>query len=158
MLCEKCGMNLASLHLTQNVNGKKTEMNLCKNCAEQMGYLGVDNFFSTDFFNLLTPNIASYARCPGCGETYEEYKSTKRIGCEHCYTHFSSFLEPVLKKVHGSALHVGKIPRKASDVLIRKRELERLRRELQEAILNEEFEKAAKIRDEIKMIDGGNAE
>ncbi len=158
MLCEKCGMNLANLHLTQNLNGKKTEINLCTNCAEQMGYLGTENIFSTDFFNLLTPNIASHARCPGCGETYEEYKATKRVGCEFCYTHFSSFLEPVLKKVHGSALHVGKLPKKASAVLKQKHQIEHLRRLLQEAIMNEEFEKAAKIRDEIKTINGGDFE
>ncbi len=157
MLCEKCGMNLASLHLTQNINGKKAEMHICQNCAAQMGYLGADSLFSTDFFNLLTPNIAGHARCPGCGETYEEYKATKRIGCSKCYTHFSSFLDPILKKVHGSAVHTGKLPKKASAELKLKRESERLRRLLQEAILNEEFEKAANIRDKIKELDGGDA-
>ncbi len=157
MLCEKCGMNLADLHLTHNINGKKTEMHVCHSCAAQMGYLGVDNIFSTDFFNLLTPNLAGHARCPGCGETYEEYKATKRIGCKECYTHFASFLEPVLKRVHGKALHTGKLPKKASFKLHQKREIERLRLRLQEAIANEEFEKAAKLRDEIREIDGGDS-
>lgn len=156
MLCEKCGMNLASLHLSQNINGKKTEMHVCQSCAAQMGYLGADSLFSTDFFNLLTPNIAGHARCPGCGETYEEYKATKRIGCTQCYTHFASFLDPVLKKVHGSAVHTGKLPKKASAALKMKRESERLRRLLQEAIQNEEFEKAAHIRDKIKELNGGD--
>ncbi len=156
MLCEKCGMNLANLHLTQNINGKKTEMHVCHSCAAQMGYLSADNLFSTDFFNLLTPNIAGHARCPGCGETYDEYKATKRIGCKQCYTHFASFLEPVLKKVHGSAVHAGKLPKKANAALKAKREAERLRRLLQEAILNEEFEKAAKLRDQIREINGGD--
>ncbi len=156
MLCEKCGVNLANLHLTQTINGKKSEIHVCKNCAEQMGYLGVDNIFSTDFFNLLTPNIAGHARCPGCGETYEEYKATKRIGCAACYTHFASFLEPVLKKVHGSAVHTGKLPRKVSGKLLRKRTLEHLRRQLQEAILSENFEKAAQLRDQIREEEGGD--
>ena len=157
MLCEKCGMNLASLHLTQNINGKKTEMHVCQSCAAQMGYLGANTIFATDFFNLLTPNIAGHSRCPGCGETYEEYKATKRIGCEKCYTHFASFLEPVLKKVHGGAVHMGKLPKKAGSELRIKRESERLRRQLQEAIINEEFEKAAALRDEIRNLSGGNA-
>ncbi|MDD6308728.1 MAG: UvrB/UvrC motif-containing protein [Clostridia bacterium] len=156
MLCEKCGVNLASLHLSQNINGKKTELHVCANCAAQMGYLGVKDIFSTDFFNLLTPNISGYARCPGCGETYEEYKATKRIGCEKCYAHFASFLEPVLKKVHGSALHTGKLPKKAGGALRQKREIERLRRNLQEAILNEEFEKAASLRDRLHEIEGSD--
>ena len=158
MLCEKCGMNLANLHLTQTINGKKSEIHVCHSCAAQMGYLGADNIFSTDFFNLLTPNIASHPRCPGCGETYEEYKATKRIGCERCYTHFSSFLEPVLSKVHGKSLHAGKLPQKASAALRQKLEIERLRRMLQEAILNEEFEKAANIRDMIKENEGSDAQ
>ncbi len=157
MLCEKCGMNLASLHLKQNINGKKTEMHVCQSCAAQMGYLGTNNTFMTDFFNLLTPNIAGHSRCPGCGETYEEYKATKRIGCEKCYTHFQSFLEPVLKKVHGAAVHTGKLPKKADSALRMKREAEKLRRQLQEAILNEEFEKAADLRDKIREMDGGDA-
>lgn len=156
MLCEKCGMNLANLHLSQNINGKKTELHVCTNCAAQMGYLGTKDIFSTDFFNLLTPNISGYARCPGCGETYEEYKATKRIGCEKCYTHFAGFLEPVLKKVHGSALHTGKLPQRASAALRQKRESERLKRQLQEAILNEEFEKAAALRDKLREMEGGN--
>ncbi len=156
MLCEKCGVNLANLHLSQNINGKKTEMHVCHSCAAQMGYLGADNIFNTDFFNLLTPNISGHARCPGCGETYEEYKATKRIGCQQCYTHFSGFLEPILKKVHGSALHIGKLPKKASIELKVKRETERLRRQLQEAIINEEFEKAAQIRDKIREMGGGD--
>lgn len=157
MLCEKCGMNLASLHLSQNINGKKAEMHVCQSCAAQMGYLGADSLFSTDFFNLLTPNITGHARCPGCGETYEEYKATKRIGCKQCYTHFASFLEPVLKKVHGSAIHAGKLPKKASATLKVKRESERLRRQLQEAIQNEEFEKAAGIRDKLREMNGGDS-
>ncbi len=157
MLCEKCGMNLANLHLTQNINGKKTELHVCTNCAAQMGYLGTKDIFSTDFFNLLTPNIGGHARCPGCGETYEEYRATKRIGCEKCYTHFASFLEPVLKKVHGSALHAGKLPRRADSGMRQKREAERIRRQLQEAILNEEFEKAASLRDRLREMEGGDA-
>lgn len=156
MLCEKCGTNLASLHLSQNINGKKAEIHVCKNCAEQMGYLGADNIFSTDFFNLLTPNIAGHARCPGCGETYEEYKATKRIGCQQCYSHFAGFLEPVLKRVHGSALHTGKLPKKVSGALRQKRELEHLRRQLQEAIQNENFEEAARLRDKIRAYSGGD--
>ncbi len=54
-------------------------------------------------------------------------------------------------------MHTGKLPKKADAALKLKREGERLRRQLQEAILNEEFEKAAKIRDKIREIDGGEA-
>mgnify|MGYP003295596585 CR=1 FL=1 len=92
-----------------------------------------------------------------CGETYEEYKATKRIGCAECYAHFAGILEPVLKKVHGNAVHTGKLPKKASLKMRIKRETESLRRQLQEAILNEEFEKAAEIRDRIRQNEGGDA-
>ena len=156
MLCEKCGVNLATIHLSQNINGKKTEMHVCGNCAGQMGYLGVNNIFNTDFFNILTPHAVNTAHCPSCGASYEDYRATKRIGCKDCYSNFESQIQPILDQLHGSHIHTGKLPVKADGKLRQKRELERMKKELKEAILNEEFEKAAKLRDNIKEIEGGD--
>ena len=38
MLCEKCGKKEAEVYIRNTVNGRETEMNLCRDCAEEAGY------------------------------------------------------------------------------------------------------------------------
>ena len=38
MLCQNCGKNEATTHVKRVVNGDTTEMHLCQNCAEHLGY------------------------------------------------------------------------------------------------------------------------
>jgi len=160
MLCEKCGANQANLHVSQSINGKKSDLYVCNNCAAEMGYLGAKSIFNTDFFNLLSPHIGGATAsphisgsCPVCSESLEQYKSTRRFGCLHCYSYFN-FVEPILKKVHGDTHHIGKLPKKADSNLKKRREIDSLKKKLEEAIANEEFEKAAGFRDQIREMEG----
>ncbi|MBR5218226.1 MAG: UvrB/UvrC motif-containing protein [Clostridia bacterium] len=158
MLCERCGKNTANVYISQTVNGHKTEMHVCKTCASQLGYTAMPKTMGMDFFNILSPVSSAPVKgaCPGCGETYEQYKATRLFGCDKCYTHFSALAEPILKKVHGATEHTGKLPGKADAKLKTKREIDSLRRTLREAVLNEEYEKAAELRDKIKQLEGGD--
>lgn len=156
MLCEKCGNNPANVHLSQNINGHKVSLNICQSCASKLGYGKAISPFNLDLLNILSPKSVSsgLSPCPGCGETYEQYRSTSLLGCDKCYTHFASLIDPVLKKVHGSNTHVGKLPDNADAEIKVKRTLEKLRQQLKEAIINEEYENAALIRDQIKELEG----
>jgi protein arginine kinase activator len=48
--------------------------------------------------------------CPVCGMTPDDYRRITRLGCAHCYEHFSQILAPVIRDMQPGASHVGKVP------------------------------------------------
>jgi protein arginine kinase activator len=88
-------------------------------------------------------------RCEGCGLTYADFKKTGRLGCSHCYEAFAASLKGLLRKIHGSNQHLGKIPNMENELFEQRKEIRRLREEMKRAIKAEEFEKAAALRDRI---------
>lgn len=92
-------------------------------------------------------------RCPSCGMTYNQFTQLGRFGCPDCYDSFSSRLEPLLRRIQTGTSHTGKVPVKSGATLQQKRRLEALRRELQQAVANEQFERAAELRDQIKLLE-----
>jgi protein arginine kinase activator len=166
MLCQECGKRPASLHFTKIVNGEKNEFHICEACAREKGDLipGTSNGFS--IHNLLSglldfdpaqANMASKPqttiRCENCGLTYAQFSKLGRFGCDSCYKSFTDKLDPLLKRVHGNTTHVGKVPKRTGSLIQHKREIECLKKEMLERIEREEFEQAAKIRDEIREIE-----
>ena len=85
--------------------------------------------------------------------TYYDIKSTGRLGCGKCYEKFSKSISEILKKIHGSDRHVGKIAGGGAPGAGRKVDIVKLKEELQELIAKEEFEDAAVLRDYIKELE-----
>jgi protein arginine kinase activator len=84
--------------------------------------------------------------CPTCGTTIQDIAATtSRIGCPDCYTHFKDELTPFIKNYHKSLQHVGKSPKRI--------DAKDLKKALEEAIKKEDYELAAKLRDEIKNLE-----
>jgi len=171
MYCDYCKNKPATVHLTKIINGQKTELHLCEDCAKQSGEINWFNTFSlNDFFQPFSVNDllsgflegvgqsnaeANYAaiKCERCGMTYEQFKRTGMLGCSQCYKAFADELIPLIKRIHGNVKHVGKVPRKAGGELRVRREIERLKEELDKAVKDEAFEKAAELRDKIKELE-----
>jgi len=164
MICDVCGKNQATVHLTEIIDDQMTELHLCEECARQKSSQMESQFGLGD----LLAGLAEFekpqtkeketplAKCPSCGLTYTDFKKIGRLGCGDCYTAFKKYLGPLLKRIHGSNIHVGKVPAKAAAVVgIQKKKsiAYDLRQQLQEAVNNEEFEKAAKLRDQIREIE-----
>ena len=101
MLCEKCGKRNASVMYTQIVNGKKSSLNLCSQCAS--GESLFDNFGSLLSFGT-RPEVAS-AVCPLCGMTLSEFTHKGRMGCGKCYETFRRQAKTMLQKIHGTSVH-----------------------------------------------------
>lgn len=162
MVCDNCGSGDAVVHLTQIVNNEMSTFHLCERCAAEKGLETTPepvNFPLTDFLAQMGeggahPATESTEACSFCGLTFASFKETGRLGCPHCYATFETHLRGLLRRIHGGTQHIGKVylPPDPSATEMEKR-LEALRRKLQRAVDAEDFERAAKIRDEIRTME-----
>lgn len=114
-----------------------------------------DMFDSMDMFGGMPVRQSDNKKCPVCGHTWEDFRRTSKFGCGECYKTFRNDASAVLRQVHSSDRHVGKVPSKSGAEIKAKRHLEDLKRQLKDAVNKEEYEKAAKLHAEIKTIEGG---
>ena len=163
MLCQICKKNQATIHMTQQKKDRVVKVHVCRRCAEEKGfdYLEKSNFAMG---NLISGLFASppegqhreknaYA-CPNCGTSYDDFKEIARLGCSECYEFFKAQLLPVLRNLHIKTQHLGKFPSSrgahADDI----KRITLLQEELERAVREECYERAAEIRDEIREIEG----
>lgn len=90
--------------------------------------------------------------CPRCGATFSEFKRTSLVGCPVCYRFFRDQLIPSIRKVQFTLQHEGKFPASTSEESRSRRRISLLRQDLSEAVLTEDFERAAELRDEINEL------
>lgn len=172
MLCQKCNQNEATVHFRQNINGDVKEIHLCPQCAAELGYdsvfsgiedfspfgamnMGIQNFLGSLFSQEL-PQLNSPAaehKCSFCGTTFEDFAQSAMAGCANCYHEFLGDMLPYIQRIHGKTRHVGKIPATAGKELKLQRELTSLKKQLNDAVEAQEYEKAAEFRDKIKEIE-----
>ena len=163
MLCEECREREAEVVYTHVVDDDRTVRHICLGCAEKMGLLSPlaaetgrgtmkDNDEQHEHTeDLPEPNLT----CPGCGMTFSRFKERYRLGCIECYSAFRERLKPLLRRVHGSWQHVGKQPGEAGPSAGASSPawtVELLQRRLRSAIEREEFEEAARLRDQIEEL------
>lgn len=162
MNCQRCKTE-ASVHLTETVNGRVREIHLCGNCARKSGLpvpedpptLPLDSVVQGLIVAHVGELVGDLARrvCPLCGLRFMEFRITGRLGCPNDYVAFEPGLLPLLKRSQeGVTRHVGKTPRRpsgpeATDSL-------RLRAQLRAAIAREDYEEAARFRDQLRLKDG----
>ena len=175
MICERCKKNEATFYYHENVNGNEKTYRLCPECAAEMekkgelgtknGLYGFDSFTSDTAWldpfksmnSLLSGLIGSgkqvtEKRCPGCSMSFRELASGGMAGCPQCYTAFAKELSPTIAKLHGHVTHRGRVPQRFREQQALKDRIASLEKEREEAIRNENYERAAEIRDELKKL------
>lgn len=162
MYCEKCKKNQATTHISSTVNGVHVEKNLCAACAAEEGFSefggGLFNMLSTMFGEgAPAPGVRGGKRCSLCGKSFADIAESGRLGCADCYHTFKDQLAPSLQRIHGTMKHVGKRSKYNNAKAEKAMRLEELKAELQAAVKDEAFEKAAQIRDEIKKMEAEQA-
>lgn len=178
MLCDNCGKKEANVHYLRNINGVKKEMNLCEECSKKLGITDIgfnmpidfssffgeflEDFVNSDFMPLIEEK--KELRCDGCNSTFEDIAREGKFQCPKCYETFEEEIDSIIKRIQGSNRHVGRLGKGTSKSLNvqnveqtntnkEKNELEELKQKLKQAIKEEKYEEAAKIRDEIKKLD-----
>ena len=159
-------MRTATVHFTQIVNNKKTEMYLCEVGAKEKNKFGmnipmdISNFFAG--FTGISAEL-TYAQDgrqqaavgDGCGMSYDEFPKTGKMGCSRCYDLYGERIKPLLKRIHGSVSHTGKAPEKITQTLKTDNEISKMKAELEAAVQREDYERAAELRDKIRELEGG---
>ena len=166
MLCDKCKKNPATVHMQQFIMGKKAELHLCQECVFSFNVpdvpIALENMFKgfleqmqSKIFamNPQTANVAPTNACMSCGMTGEELKAGGKLGCRECYVSFAGEVDAILKNVQSSTRHTGKFPKRTGKEILSMRHAIDLRTKLNQAIAEENFELAAKLRDEIRALE-----
>ena len=94
-------------------------------------------------------------RCGKCGMTFAEFQKSGRLGCANCYAAFGENMREDARQHHGHTHHVGKVPGYLEEEVRAKQQIDDLRRQMDEAVRAEDFERAAELRDRIRALDKG---
>lgn len=159
MLCQICGKKEANIHLTQMLNNEVRKLHLCEQCAAKNG-IDVDTPASVSNFLLglaMPDNVQAEKAgraCRQCGLRLSEFKKLSRLGCPLCYATFTQELEPLLSGMHKGIRHTGKKPVHHPPNLNIPVSMENLKKSLAAAVAAENYEEAARIRDQIRAAQG----
>lgn len=165
--CRGTCHNPTTIHFTQIINGEMQKLDMCAVCPYAKHMQDPLEFGLMEKLlgiamqkGLSVEKVGRELKCPNCGYTEAKFKKTGRLGCPECYKVFLSNKTEVLMKIQDAVLHKGKVPKNQPTVSVRKstekvidgKKIEELNQELQQCILCENYERAAEIRDEIKVI------
>jgi protein arginine kinase activator len=167
MKCEKCAKQ-ATFHITDIVGkGKYREFYFCDDHARH--YLApADEAAESPPISELAKKLASNVSatgalreptsadkqvCPICQITFLEFRKSGRLSCPYDYEVFRDELMPLLENIHGETRHSGKVPKRAPRNTQQQTTLIQLRNELKRAVVAEDYELAARLRDKIKGIE-----
>ncbi len=155
MLCQRCKKATATVHVTDLV-GERKEMHLCDGCAQEEGItvkapVPINTLLEDFIKHQAAVQEMSDITCEECGLTFAQFRQQGLLGCQHDYDAFEKVLGPMIAQAHeGATHHVGKVPSKLGEGRRRQHEIRRLRRELDAAVENEDYETAARLRDQLK--------
>ena len=165
--CDICHQNPAEMVVNDvSKDGHTTELSICAQCAKEKGLAapGKEKPSVAEILQELKAAVQdadTRLACPNCRLTYAEFKKTLRLGCGECYAAFAERLNPTIRRIHGSLRHAGRVPQTNGNA-VRDFEIQRLRRDLRKAIEQEDYERAAAVRDRIHRAGGaiepGNGE
>ncbi len=165
MKCQICNENEAHIVFTQIVNNKKIVLQICSECAKKKG-LSIE--FETamphppikSFIGELTGSLKKNEEvkipdltCTSCGLTFAEFKKTGLFGCDRCHEAFGKYIKILLKQIHGTAVHEGGVPKGVSEEVKIQDQLKHLQLQLQHSVAIEDYERAAKLHDQITTLE-----
>lgn len=150
-----CCPNPAVVHETLMTGGVRTEVHLCAEHAVERGYVLPTSIGPALVVGKLLEKATQAAAraikaCPTCAMTMQVLRESGLVGCADCYRHFEEELGAIISRTQeGAAAHVGRHPAQAASLIDRAALRNRMVRDLREAVAREEYERAARLRDEM---------
>jgi protein arginine kinase activator len=153
--CEQCGKKDATVHLTQISPTGTMVYRLCEDCAKTKGITitvsAPQGEAAPQQQAEPEPSVPEKV-CQACGQSLSAFREKGRLGCADCYHVFTDEIDRMLTEVHGACVHRGKAYSRVGALRGTPDEMRRLRNELDEAIQNEDFEEAARLRDTLNAL------
>lgn len=150
-----CCPSPAVVHETLMRDGVRTEVHLCAEHAIEHGLILPTNLGPALVVGKLVEKATQSAAravkaCPACGMTMQVLRDSGLVGCAQCFVHFDEELSGIIGRTQeGSVAHVGRQPVHAAALADRAATRNRIARELREAVTREEYERAARLRDQM---------
>ena len=141
MKCERCGRNEATFYYQSNINGKVTQVHLFPACAEELGY--TDRLYQS-----FRPSRRSFL---------DPFSLLEDFGMlSNRMTEFPAPLEEAARTAAGieeePTVPAGLVGRDEQARLQKERQRNALENQLKAAIDSENYEEAARLRDELKKL------
>ena len=161
MKCENCGKNEVTFVYQSNINGKVTEKHLCSECAEKLGYTQklaahsrsmMQNFFGNSMF--------------GGGFFDDFFSPMPSLMGRMLEDPFDDFFAD-MPALSAAPVQQEQTNQKQQDDLVGKedqsrfaylRQMNALRMEMKKAVHQENFERAAELRDQIHRLEAEHKE
>jgi protein arginine kinase activator len=161
LACQQCKKQPATVHLTDIVQGEKRERHLCEACAQEEGvvpkvqqHVPLNELITGLVMNKAAIQQLTELSCQHCKMTFVEFRNGGLLGCPADYDAFEKALVPLIERAHeGASHHIGKVPRRLGTPRNAENDLVRLRRELTQAVSGEQYEAAARLRDQIRTLE-----
>ena len=159
MKCENCGKNEVTFMYQSNINGKVTEKHLCSECAEKLGYTqklaarsqrmmqGFGNLFGGSLFDdFFAPVPSLMGRM--LEDPFDDFFAEMPALCA----------APAQQEVQTSQKQDDLVGQEDRNWFSHQRKLNALRMEMKKAVHQENFERAAELRDEIRKLEAEHQE
>lgn len=173
MQCQRCNKKKATVFYRENIGGRVKALRLCGECADILEEAGELEEMGTSLSGMLSPLFLSdeilfpiplpcspaargqspARKCPACGAVFSELAALGRMGCAVCYSAFAEELAPAIRAAHGRGEHRGRVSAGHRARMELTARLESLRQQLKQAVEAEEYEGAARLRDEIRGLE-----
>jgi protein arginine kinase activator len=149
------------VHIHQVSGAEEIHLHLCEDCAAHKGISSSEKPSELSVSHLLADlleangsakKIRSKKICPQCGMTLRELKSKRKVGCNECFSTFAAEIRNVVHESFGKVQHRGKYPLRVQSYKMYLLDIQNLKKKLQKAVREEDYEKAAKLRDKIEEL------
>ncbi|MCU0607397.1 MAG: UvrB/UvrC motif-containing protein [Candidatus Edwardsbacteria bacterium] len=157
--CDICRRNPAVIRFAEIRKGTMSVRNICQDCARTTGIAGQLDRTIAAVGGAISDAMAALARdhggaqaCPACGMTLDQFRRHGHLGCERCYDSFAAVLLPLLDRLQELAGQPEQDPAAAGEQQRRDNRRQALAQRLEEAVAAEEYELAARLRDQLKEL------
>ncbi len=154
-MCEVCGNRRATVHLTDFVEGRPVQHDLCRECFESKEGVSLPPAsVLAQLLSAVAPEVREMGtrQCPECGINYLEFRQSLKLGCPADYAVFDKAMGQFIERVQGATSHCGKVRATRDRRSGRRIRVRSLRERQRQAIAEENYELAARLRDRIREL------